>query len=287
MTTYDQQYDGKTYHTYPLYSSDGFFDPAIKRFTNYPTPQEILDNNLKGIPKTFPLTGETITTEFIEPFLTSAINEIEMDLNMCITKTEKWQSFDNVIDKNRNFHPMKLNAFPATSIVDVRFKYPHTTNNLQLMSLIVPPGWISFKRNKVNIVAGTGSLQTEGAYTPEGLQNSIGNVFPMFFYSLNSYQPNLIEVRYIAGFEEGFLPAIIADLIKTVATIRLLNDISPLLFPITSTSVSLDGVGQSQSLPGPQLLLGRINALERKREELQNAIKKSFGRSIVVDFIGS
>jgi hypothetical protein len=83
------------------------------------------------------------------------------------------------------------------------------------------------------------------------------------------------------------MPAAVADLIKTTAAIRYLNDISPVLFPNQSVSNSIDGITQSVSINTPQLLQGRFQGLEKKKIELTNAFKKQFAKTIGIMFIGS
>jgi hypothetical protein len=60
-----------------------------------------------------------------------------------------------------------------------------------------------------------------------------------------------------------------------------------MLFPYSSVNVSIDGVSQAASLPGPNFLVNRVQALEKKRLEQESAIKASMGQQIKVGFIGA
>jgi hypothetical protein len=59
------------------------------------------------------------------------------------------------------------------------------------------------------------------------------------------------------------------------------------MFPYSSVNVSIDGVSQAASLPGPNFLLNRLKGLEQKRLEQESAIKASMGQQIKVGFIGA
>jgi len=97
----------------------------------------------------------------------------------------------------------------------------------------------------------------------------------------------MISVEVLTGFPEGRVPAIVVDLVITVTSIRLLTDIIPMLFPYSSVNVSIDGVSQAASLPGPNFLINRVQALQQKRMEQEASIKASMGQNIKVGFIGS
>ena len=83
------------------------------------------------------------------------------------------------------------------------------------------------------------------------------------------------------------MPAVVADWIISLATIRLLGDIGPMLFPTRSTSVSISGVNQSTGLPGPDFLLQRLQLLKVKEKQQRMAIRAHFGLNIMLDFIGT
>ena len=106
-------------------------------------------------------------------------------------------------------------------------------------------------------------------------------------FARGAYQPCMIEVQYVSGFSSDRFPAILKDLILTVATIRMLNDLGPKLFPYQQAMVSIDGISQSATLPGASYLLQLLQGLIQKRADLTQAFTKYFGRTIKMAFIGA
>ena len=284
----DKTQDYKTpYHTYPIFSAEGGFEGAQKRYVPMPTPSDLINFGLKGLPKVYPMTNEPITVEDVERYLTSALTQIEMQLNMDITPVEHFQSFDYVDGMfSSNWTGLKLERFPTFQILNMRLKFSHTQSNDPLQSYEIPAPWVALKRNRINIALNYGTLQVTRGGQGTGL-NALGIFNYVYGFARGSYQPSIIEVHYVSGFPADQLPASVADLILTQASIYMLSDIGPLLFPNSSTSVSIDAVSQSAGLPGPSFLTGRIEALRMKRDELEAAIKAHFNKSIKMAFIGS
>jgi hypothetical protein len=73
----------------------------------------------------------------------------------------------------------------------------------------------------------------------------------------------------------------------TLAALRFLEAIAAPLFPVAGVTVSVDSVSQSASLPGPQLLVQKIQSLKEQYQLKVNAITKHFGRTIKMAFIGA
>lgn len=284
----DPTQDYKTpYHTYPIFSTEGGFEGAQKRYVSLPTPQDLINFGLKGLPKVYPMTNEPITIDDVERYLTSAMSQIEMQLGIDITPVEHFQSFDYVDGMfSNNWTGLKLSRWPATQVLNMRLKFSHTQSNDPLQSYQIPAPWIALRRNRLNIAINVGALTVTTGTQGSGV-GALGIFGYIYGFARGSYQPAIIEVQYVSGFEPDKLPPMLADLILTQSAIYMLSDIGPLLFPNSSTSVSIDAVSQSAGLPGPQFLLGRIDALKQKRDELEAALKAHFNKSIKTAFIGS
>lgn len=275
------------YHTYPIYSCENGFEGASKRFVASPTPTDLINFALKGLPKVYPLTGERIAVEDVEYYLTSAFVETETSMNMDITPTEHYQSCDYVPDMfGANWSGVKLSRFPATQILSVKLKFPHTQTVDPIIEYVIPASWLILRNGRMNISASFGNVVVSQGGDSQGY-SGIGMFSFMAGFARGQYQPAVLQIQYISGWQLDKMPAIVADLVLTVAAIRMLNDLGPVLFPFRSTSVSIDAVSQSAQLPGPQLLLGRIQALEIKRKQLENAIMSNLGKNIKMAFIGS
>jgi hypothetical protein len=285
MTQLDPTQDySKPYHTYPLFSSSDGYEGSFKIYDSPPTPKDLINYALKGLPKYYPLTNEPITEGDVTRYLTAANNEIQMDLGADIYETIHWQSTDFVDGMfGSNFTGIKLTKWPATKIIAVRFKFAHTQTNTPIQSYLIPAAWVMLRRNKVNIVPSYGGMIVQTSADT----NAAGVFQYMTGFARGAWHPGIIEVQYASGFDNDRFPALLKDLILTVAAIRLLTDLSPKLFPYSSSSVSLDGISQSASLPGPMFLMKTLELLQQKRDQLTATFNKYFGRTIKMGFIGA
>jgi hypothetical protein len=274
------------YNLYPVHAQEMSFEGAVKRFSAFPQPKDVYEYALLGLPKYFPITKEPITVEMVEPFLNSAITELEMETGMNISPVTHYHSeayIDGMFENN--YMGIRLQQWPATEITQMQLKYPHTNTLLTYQKYTIPPNWIYLQRNRVNVVAAIGSVTV--SVNNEGLVAAGGIFTYITGFGRGAYQPGVVEIIYKAGFENDKLPSSIADLIKTCAALRFLVDIAPVLFPNSGTTVSVDGVSQSVQYNVPQMLTQRVSMLEKKKQELIASVKKGFGRTITKTFIGS
>jgi len=276
---------GDTYHNYPIRANDNTLEGSFKRFRALPTPQEVFDYALIGMPKVLPMTMERMTPEFAASFLETAINIIEMQ-HSCILSSTTFFHPEDYIDGmfTRGFTGIRLPKWPATSIVSVKLKFPHTNTSATFQEYTIPPNWVSLEKNKVNIIASIGSVsvtnKTPIVSAPVGMFSFLAG------FHRGSWQPNVVEVAYTAGFQQDKLPAAVSDLIKTIAAKNLLSDILPALTPSQTVNVSVDGISQGVSYSLPQLLANRVQYLAIKQKELTAAFKNEYGKFIARTYLG-
>jgi len=255
-------------------------DAGFLRYHTYPTPAEVLKYGLRGLPKRFPLTGEEIDEDYVGSFLASAIADIEMTgliINPTIfTKQEDYH--DGMMLKN--FFPIILHRFPILDIESVIFIFPHASMPVkdQMLRYIVPKHWISWDRNKVNLIASTGPLLPQMTGTQYNT--------PLALWTNTNYRPNAYTVTWQAGFESDKLPYNVWKLLIDAAALRILMDVGPLLFPMSGMSVGIDGVAQSSQYPGHKLLESRINMLEQKVEKAKDIVLSHYGQRLKISYIG-
>lgn len=278
--------DYKTpYNTYPIFSKDLGFEGSTKRFRTMPTPQDVYDIALMGLPKHFPLTQELITPEMAANFLENAITEIEMSLNIDITPVQRDQSFDYIDGMfTANYTGMKLERWPATQVTGMTLKFPHTQTPTAYQTYTIPAPWVALRRNRINVVAAFGAVSV---YTNTTAVATAGGLFSYITgFGRGSYQPGMIEVSYVAGFENDKLPNTIWDLIVTLASLRFLESIAAPLFPFAGVSVAIDAVSQSATIPN-QILTQKIEALKEQYQQKVSAVTRHFGRTMKLAFIGA
>lgn len=279
-----QQYDA-LYHTYPIMSQDLGFEGSTKRFKTFPTPKDVFDIAMMGLPLVFPLTKEPITPQHVIPFLEAAVTEIEMSLNIDLTPVDHFQPFSYVDGMfESNFTGLKLERWPATKIVSMRLKFPHTQTTNPYQQYTIPAAWVSLSRNKVNVVAAYGAVSVETTNTEVATAGGLFSYITGF--GRGSYQPMMIECVYTAGFPNDQLPTTVWDLIITLAAQRFLEGMQPVLFPFTSVNNQIDAVSQSAGYVG-NLLVTRIEGLKKQYQDKVSAITRHFGRTIKMTIIGS
>lgn len=280
-----QNYD-KEYHAgYPVWSDECGKEPAFKRTTSMPQPIDVYNYALLGLPKVLPMSGEIIPLELAESALLSAIAEIEMSTGMNISATDQWYSEDFIQGKlTDNFSGIKLPKWPATKVVKVSLKYPNTNAQAAFAEYVFPSAWLMLRKNNVNITPTYGAISVNnqsGAFVPGS------GIYSYFYGLLQPYAPGIIEVIYTAGFEHDKLPPNLADLIKTWAAQRMLNDLLPILFPQGSVSVAIDSVSQSVTLNVSQLLGQRIQDMDKKKKELLTSIQNQYKSVLAISYIGT
>lgn len=272
---------------YPVESSEYGIEGAFKRFTSFPTPQETFNFVMMGLPKVFPLTNEPITVDLIVPFLESAVTEIEMQESLYLSPVIKHHAVDQWDNSTfgSNYNGIRLPSFPSTKIIDVRFKFPHVQTNSPYQGYVIPAEWVFLKASKMNIIASSGNIIVAGDSSSFiGAPGVLG-----YFTGIAKgvWQPGALEVTYQAGFDNDRLPSAVADLIKSWAGMRFLDDMLPVLYPNSGVSTSIDGVSQSVQFNVAQLLTDRAEKLKAKTQQLLSAIKGAHGRNINMTFLGT
>jgi hypothetical protein len=253
-------------------------DSGFLRFHRYPTPKDVADIGLIGFPKIFPLTGERITEEYISMHLAAVIASVEMNgliINPIIaTKQEDYH--DGMF--MQKYFPVMVDRFPVLDVESIILIFPHSTMDKPMLKYTIPKEWISWDRNKINVVASTGLLAPQ-------MTGSVYNA-PLAIWTNNSYRPNSFTVTWKAGFPDDKLPFNIWKLLVDMAALSILNDIGPLMFPLGSMSVSIDNVSQGSQSPGPTLLMQRLKTLQDQVNKTYNTIMAYYGQTMNISFAG-
>lgn len=255
---------------------------AFKRYDTLPNIEDVRKFALVGLKRLVPDIDDILTDDYLKLFLSSAMAQLEMEMNMFISPCEQTVSYDYIEGLfGPRFTGTAVKQFPVTAILSVKLKSVHTQTDNPVNLLDIPPNWISFRNRRLNIMADLGNIRTQSGTAGGALVPFIGA------YAHGPWRPNALEVQMKVGFPEDKFPVILKDLILVQTSIGLLNDIIPILFPFNSTSVAIDGVSQSSGLPGPQFLMTRIGMLEKLRDQKKAAIKAALGQSLVMTYINT
>jgi hypothetical protein len=266
---------------YPLWAKDGEDTSGnFERYMQLPTPTDLRNRALFGIPLTSSLTGQSLSDEAIKHYIDASISQLEHELDLYITPV----TFEEKHDYNRheftwNYNYLKLNHPNVITVEEVQLSFSNDQSNL---------GFVQFPMEHVHLQPQEGVIQLVPAFGTS-LSGFLLSAFSgTQFHALRAIGldnfPGAVRVKYQAGFEKDKVPAAIVSLIENVAAYNILTFMGPLIFPHTSVGVSIDGVSQSVGTPGPQFLVNRINDLSNIIQMQKDAVKGYYQKRWNIDF---
>jgi hypothetical protein len=276
-------YDPKsTQPSFPPAGTGGHdIEPGFLRFLTLPSAQTVKDNQLFGIPLRSALTKETLKDATIEKAIVKAISEIEHTLKLFISPVTIKQERHNYSWDNfyYQFGFLQLNHRPILEVQKLEVSIPSAFDNENLVEW--PSAWIKpyNEHGTLQLVplTGSGSILVT--------QVGSGASFPVRLFNADNY-PQFWAVTYRVGFENDKVPAMIVELIEILTAIDILSLIGPVAFPYNSYSINLDGLGQAVSTPGPQWFVGRLEQLNKRKDELMDAAKSYYELGISMSVLG-
>lgn len=264
---------------FPVWATDEG-SPKVERFLPIPDAVKLKKSLLFGIPLKSALTGEEFDNDVLDNFIVEAISEVEHLLDLYITPVEFVEKHDYLRHSfTWNYNYLKLNHPNILAVQKVELSF---TNDMNIN------GFVNFPLEHVHVMPQEGTIQLVPAFGTS-LSGFLLSAFSgTQFHALRAIGltnfPGGVRVKYTAGFERDKVPAIIVGLIETIAAIRTLSTIGPLVFPHNSTSQSIDGTSQSVSTLGPNYLSKRLDELEKQREQQLQAAKGYYQRSFLIDW---
>lgn len=265
---------------YPVWAKDGEdVTGHFERYSELPTPTDMKDRALFGIPLKSQLTGQEVSDSMIKHYIDSAISELEHELDLYITPV----TFEEKHDYKKheftwNYNYLKLNHPNVICIEKVELSFSNGSEQ----------GFVDFPLEHVHLMPQEGVMQLVPAFGTS-LSGFLLSAFSgtqfhaLRAIGLNEF-PGGVRVKYQAGFEEGKVPMAIIELIENMAAYKLLTFVGPTLFPYNSVGVSIDGTSQSVSTPGPQFLAQRIKDLEGIINQSKDAVKGYYQRKFNIDY---
>lgn len=255
-------------------------EPKVTRFKSLPTPDDLKAHVLFGIPLTSSITNETLSDTALQFYIDTAISEIEHILDIHITPVK----FREKHDYKRhhftwNYNYLKVDHGPILTVEKLELSF---TNDQDV------DGFVNFPLEHVHVQPQEHTIQLVPAFGTS-LSGFLLSAFSgTQFHALRATGvtdfPGGVRVEYTAGFCEGKIPAIFIELIETIAALKLLSILGPILFPQTSVSIGIDGASQSTGSFGPKHLNDRIDQLEKQRETQLAAVKGYYQKAYLVDF---
>jgi hypothetical protein len=274
-----------TVNPWPAWSTEQDPHKGFDRYLPIPTAADMRRRSLFGIPLRSFLTGQEVSDQTLEDYISEAISEIEHTLGLFITPVTFEERHD--YSREMQFYAFGVCKVYHSPILNVE-KYQLTFNNGIGIPGSLPLVDIPLEFIHVQPQDGTVQLVPAQGVTISGFIVSIysGLGYHAFNSQAISYWPGAVFIKYRAGFERHKVPALLVSLIENLAAYRFLSSIGFLLFPYNSTSVGIDGTSQSVSTPGPLFLQARLNELEKIYTREMEAAKGYYQKRFLIDALG-
>ncbi len=263
---------------FPVWSTGQ--ESGVDRYSSLPTPDIMKAGALFGIPLRSALTNETIGDPALQRYIDQAISEVEHELDLYI----KPVTFEERYDYNKemfvhSYAYLKLNH-PNVLTVE---KFELTFSNDEDTKIV------DFPKEFIHVMPQEGVLQLVPAYGTSFSGFLLSAFSGIQYHALRTMGvtdfPGGIRVKYTCGFEDGKVPAAISGLVENLAAYKMLSIMGPIIFPLNSIGVSIDGVSQSTGTAGPQFLQSRLKDLEKIIDEQKKAVKTYYQRGFLVDWM--
>jgi hypothetical protein len=261
---------------------DGSIDSAWSACGPLITPQELRDLHLMGIPIVSAIKNPYTKKpdEIKDPSLVKmieqavALAELEVGIDIFPHQYEERMAYDG--PEMDSFGYFRLRHLPAISVEELA-----VTSSDGVNVWVIPTGWIetgNLHQGQLNIVPFAVAAQT-GTTVPVVGPSALGLLPSLFKFP---WVPALWRIKYTTGFKQGKIPMVINQLIGTIAAMEVLSMLGATYSRSQSTSLGIDGLSQSQSLPGANIFQPRLKELGEKRRWLAKKLKYLLGTGIIV-----
>jgi hypothetical protein len=244
------------------------------------TPELLISRHLLGVSLVCakdPLTGKAaiITEDILRDIIDGAIAQAELDLGIDIFPV-----------KRREKHPFDANLYTSFGYFQLKHRPAFSLDKLSVTPsndidvYVVPNTWVEtgyLVRGQVNIVPLTVAF-VQGSAIP---QQPSGGASYLQILGNKPWIPAWWQIEYTSGFPDAMIPRVLNEYIGSRAAIEVLSQLALSFARASSQSLSIDGLGQSSSNPGPQIFKGRIDELEQKITKITKKVKALFGYKLL------
>ena len=117
------------------------------------------------------------------------------------------------------------------------------------------------------------------------VSQSVGSTAFMTIFSGRSNIPSFWECRYTTGYKDGQVSRLVNQYVGVIAAMEIISALAATYSRSTSTSLSMDGLSQGISTPGPELFTQRLKELASKRQYLCGKMKATAGTAYKFDVV--
>lgn len=258
---------------------DGGTDTTWNRTEPLITPEKLRTKHLFGIPLVSalkdPITKQAMvmTPDLLQDYIDQACATVELETGLIIFPTafeEKyaWDKCDY-----DSFGYFRLRKRPCASLESITVNLSSNDDIFQ-----VPLQWVetaNLYQGQVNIIPLTIAL-TNGQ--PSAIPTSAGGALLLSVFQGRSWWiASFWKIKGTYGFPNGLLPKVMNDLIGCVAAMEVLSQLAATYGKTSGSSMSIDGMSQSVSTPGPEIFTPRLKDLAEKRARLTKKLKSYYG----------
>ncbi len=250
------------------------------------TPNQLRNRMLNGIPlvsgwpdpetrKRHRMDNDEIKDFIIEA---ASLAQTESGINIFPKIYHEKQAFDKQAYESYGY--MQLRHRPVSSVEAMKIV---PSNGLPIFT--VPKSWIDpgyLHQGQINLIPFTAAIASGGMQV---MQTAEGGFAFLALFGHNPWIPSFWQLDYTSGFQHGLMPRWCSQLIGTIAAMEILSVLASTYARTTSQSLSLDGISQSQSTPGPQLFEIRLKFLADKRRWLIKKAQRLYNLGLVIDSV--
>lgn len=238
---------------------------------NILTVTDLIDRYFFGIDLTND-SGQPLPDSVWQHYILTAIRWFEHEIDISILPTQFVEKHDFYAHDYDAALLIQLDNYPVTEVSAFRAQYPSGQDIIEY-----PAEWfrVNGPEGHIQIVPTAGTLS-------EMLIGQGGSYLPAI-YNGSGYLPQLFEITYIAGFEEGKVPRNIIDIIGMIASLGPFNIFGDLITGagIGNLSLSLDGLSQSITTTQSAMYGGygsRILAYTKQVKDQMKQLRRHYKR---------
>jgi hypothetical protein len=259
-----------------LEENQGTSEPGITRHGPLLSTDELKEEYLFGVPMRAALTGQEISDETLKRFIRKAVAEVEQTVRIPVTPVKvAGEKIDYERADDIQFGTKKLMRYPVIQVDALQALWPGRNEGQE----------INYPTNWVELMPETGIIRLVPRSGTD-VQADINFIRSVGYQGIPisglKHWPGMWRISYTAGFPHDKVPDSINDLIGTIAALKLLSQMGPAIFPMSSYSVGIDSMSQSSGNAGPQWLSGRIKELSEERDRMIQQLKAYYGTDITM-----
>lgn len=263
-------------------SPQGGLDTSWQRTEPLLTPAQVRSRFLFGLPLVSaiknPFTGlpEVVQDPLIADYIDQAVSEVESTCHIELMPVQLVEKHPYDPQEFRSLGYLRLKHRPVASLEAVQITSADNESvfNFDLRWVDVGhlhQGQINILPFLLSVANGSPPTALAGAGTTQAYLGLFGG---------GQWVPSLIQVTYTTGFKDGQLPKHVNQLIGIITAINILSMLATTYGRSSGTSLSIDGLSQSVSTPGPEIFSIRVAELKEQRDALIARIKVGLGQRI-------